>query len=186
VVRRLEAYEREYCKKNGLNCMSIGDKGVKLNFKKRGDLGSDLTANIFAGIKRYKENFIVVDMGTSTTFSVVGKGGKFLGVSFVAGVEIVLSALWERCDLLPEVALSIPKKAIGKTTESAMLSGVFFGYVGLIKEICSRIQKEVGEEMKIILTGGYSKLFIADLPFVEQTDENLTFEGIKMIYERNR
>jgi type III pantothenate kinase len=186
VVKRLGAIEEEYCKKNNLKFLNIKDKSVVLNFEARDTLGADLVANIFAGIRYYKENFIIVDMGTATTFSAVGKDGKFLGVSFISGILTTLKALGKSCDLLPEIGIVEPKSVIGKTTVEAMQSGIYYGYIGIIKEIVKNMIEEVGTDLKVILTGGYSSLLIDKLNFVLKVEKDLTFEGIKMIYEYNR
>jgi type III pantothenate kinase len=185
VVRHLEKIQQEYCEKNGLKYFNIKGKNVKLTFKPRKNMGADLIANVFAGIEYYKENFIVVDMGTATTFSVVGKKGIHLGELFVAGVDKILKAL-SSCDLLPDINISEPKKVIGTTTDEAMLSGVYYGYIGMLKEIVRNIIEETGTEMKVILTGGYAALFIEKLDFVMKVEPNLAFDGVKMIYEFNK
>lgn len=186
VVRKLTEIEENFCKKNNFKFLNIKDKNLKLNFDARETLGADLVANIFAGIEKYKENFVVIDMGTATTFSIIGAKGEHLGEIFIAGVDTTLKTLGSNCDLLPKIEIKEPKNLFGKTTEEAMLSGIYYGYIGIIKEIVNNILEETGVEMKIILTGGYSALFIDKLQFITKVDENLTFEGIKLIYERNK
>ncbi len=186
VVKKLTEMEENFCKKCNFKFLNIKNKDLKLNFDARESLGADLVADIFAGIEKYKENFIIIDMGTATTFSIVGTKSKHLGEIFIAGVDTTLKALGNKCDLLPKIDIKEPKNLIGNTTEEAMLSGIYYGYIGIIKEIVNRVLKEVDVQMEIILTGGYSSLFIDKLDFVTKVEENLTFEGIRLIYEKNK
>lgn len=186
VVKKLEKIQEEYCKKNNLKFLNIKNKNVNLNFDARETLGADLVANIFAGIASYKKNFIIIDMGTATTFSIVGKNTEHLGEIFVSGIDTTLKALCNNCDLLPQINIKEPKNVIGKTTEEAMLSGIYYGYIGIIKEIIENILNETKEDMKIILTGGYTNTLINKLNFIDYVDEDITFKGIKMIYEYNK
>ncbi len=186
VVRKLTEIEENFCEKYNFKFLNIKNKDLKLNFDARETLGADLVADVFAGIEKYKENFIIIDMGTATTFSIVGAKGKHLGEIFIAGVNSTLKALGNNCDLLPKIDIKEPKNLIGTTTEEAMLSGIYYGYIGIIREIINRILQETKIEMQIILTGGYSTLFIDKLEFITKVDDDLTFEGIKLIYEKNK
>lgn len=186
VVTKLEKLEEDYCKMNNLPFFNIKNENVKLNFKKRQGLGSDLTANIFNAIDIYKQNIIVIDMGTATTFSVINEKGEAVGCSFIAGVKTTLEALSSKCDLLPEIDIEEPKSVMGNTTIGAMQSGLYFGYIGILKEIVQNIKNELNnQDMQVIMTGGYSKIFIDKLDFVTQYVPDLTTEGIYKIYKFN-
>lgn len=186
VVRKLTQFEEHFCREHNLKFLNIKNKDVELNFDARETLGADLIANVFAGIELYKENFIIIDMGTATTFSIVGEKGKHLGEMYVSGVNTTLKALGSNCDLLPEINITEPKNVLGATTEEAMLSGIYYGYIGIVREVVNRILNETKLEMKVILAGGYSKIFIDELTFVNEVNEDITFDGIRLIYEKNR
>ena len=186
VVKKLEKFEENYCKVNSLKFLNIKNKNVKLNFNKIDGLGSDLVANIFNVVELYKQNIIVIDMGTATTFSVIDEKGKLIGCSFVAGVKTMLDVLSSKCDLLPKTDIKWPDSAISNTTIGAMQSGLYFGYIGILKEIVQNITNELNnKDMKVIMTGGYSKIFIDKLDFVTQYIPELTTDGIYKIYKFN-
>lgn len=185
VVRRFVELEEKFCKKNNFKFFNVKDPDVKLKFEARKTLGADVIADISAGIEIYKENFLIIDMGTATTFSVVGEKNKHLGDIYIAGVDTILKSLNTNCDLLPKIDIEEPKNILGKSTEEAMLSGIYYGYVGILKNIVETILKETQIKLKVILTGGYSKLFIDKLQFIGEVNENLTFDGLRFIYENN-
>lgn len=187
VVKKLERFEQNYCKSKGLPFFNIKDKNIKLNFNKVDGLGSDLVANIFNAIDLYKKNILVIDMGTATTFSVIDEKGKFIGCSFVAGVKTMLEALSSKCDLLPKTEIKWPESAISNTTIGAMQSGLYFGYLGILKEMVQNIKNELNnQDLQVIMTGGYSTIFIDKLDFVTQYIPDLTVEGIYKIYKFNK
>ncbi|MDR2777407.1 MAG: type III pantothenate kinase [Rickettsiales bacterium] len=186
VVRSMETLEEEYCRERGLKFFNIRKEGKNLNFKAPGDMGADLMANVAAGIDIYGEYLIVIDLGTATTFAVIAKEGEFLGGSIVTGFGSMGRALVTDCDLLPSFNLGVPKRAFSCDTVEAMQAGLYYGYIGLLEEIVSRIEKEVGHRMRILMTGGHSGLFSGKLSFSVEMDKNLTFYGLRLIYEMNR
>ena len=184
VVKKIKEIEVEFCKKNKLDFFDISSNGLKLNFTKtRETMGADLIADTFNAIDLFRENIIIIDMGTATTFTTVEKDLK--GVAIVAGFKIVLDALSVNCDLLPEFDFEEPKTVIANNTIDAMNAGTYFGYIGIVKNIVGRIKKETGKEFKVVMTGGYSKLIIGELDFDVQYIPNLTTEGIFKIYKYN-
>ena len=186
VVESIKQIEKEYCRYNKLKMFDVDDKKNKLNFKAKKDLGSDLKANIFNCIDLYKENFIIIDMGTTTTFSVVSKGGNFEGVSFMSGFDTCINSIVTKCDKIPHVDFVKPKRVIGQTTEEAVRSGVYYGYIGILKEIVNSIKNELkNQDLKVIMTGGYSNIFIDKLNFITKVIPDLTVNGIYKIYKFN-
>ena len=184
VVNRIKEVELEFCKKNKLKFFDILDDNLKLNFTKtKEDMGADLIADTFNAIDLFKENIIIIDMGTATTFTIVEKDLK--GVVIVAGFKVILDTLSVNCDLLPEFEFKEPKTVIAGNTIDAMNAGTYFGYIGIIKNIVERIKKESQKEFKVVMTGGYSKLIISELDFDVQYVPDLTTEGIFKIYKYN-
>ncbi len=183
VVRRAKEMEINFCKKNNLEFFDISDDNIKLNFTKRKGMGADLIADTFNAIDLYKQDVIVIDMGTATTFTTVEK--DLVGATFIAGFKTILDALSNNCDLLPNFEFKEPTSVLGNTTIDAMNAGVYFGYIGIINNIIKRIEKELNKKMKIVLTGGYSKLIVGKLDFDVKYIQDLTVEGIYKIYKYN-
>ncbi|MDR1494896.1 MAG: type III pantothenate kinase [Rickettsiales bacterium] len=186
VVRSMENIGEEYCRKNNLKFFNVRKDSKNLNFKAPEDMGADLMANVAAGIATYGEYVIVIDLGTATTFAVIGKNGEFLGGSIVTGFRSMGRALTTDCDLLPNFNPDVPAKVVSLDTIEAMQSGLHYGYIGLLKEIVLKIEQEVGHRMKIVMTGGNSSLFFDKLGFPVELGRNLTFYGMKLIYDLNR
>ena len=128
---------------------------IKVN---RNQVGSDRLANSIAVISKNK-NFIILDFGTATTFDVV-INNVYNGGVIAPGVDLSLNMLIKKASLIPSMNLKKTKKVIGKNTISAVRSGFFWGYAGLIDNIIRLIMKETKKKFKIIITGGFSKLFI--------------------------
>jgi len=168
----------------------VGDDDVNLNIKFQINdskkVGSDILMNIVAGKKMFGENFIIVDMGTATTFDIAGKNGDFIGVVIAPGVKLSCKALTDGCSKLPEFRIELPETSIGTNTKEAMNAGIYFGHIGAIKGITDRIKAEYGQDMKICLTGGMSYKFGKNMNFVDEIDPNLTLKGLKLVWDMNR
>ena len=149
-------------------------------------VGPDRLVNTVAGYTQYGGDLIIVDFGTATTFDVVDVDGAYIGGVIAPGVNLSLEALHMAAAALPHVDITHPDKVIGTNTVACMQSGIFWGYVGLIKEISSRIMEERDREMKVIGTGGLAPLFQSHAPVFDRFEDNLTMHGLKVIYEHNR
>jgi type III pantothenate kinase len=148
-------------------------------------VGADRLANAVAAHNRYGGPLIVVDFGTATNFDVVGEDGAFIGGVLAPGVDLSLETLSAAAAKLPRIRVRMPEKVIGDSTESAMESGVFWGYVGLLEGLVSRIQEEYGGPMKVIATGGLAPLFDRASPMIDAIDQELTLRGLLDIYRLN-
>ena len=146
---------------------------IKVNKK---EIGSDRLANAISVMSKNK-NFIVVDFGTATTFDVIKKN-DYLGGVIAPGVTLSLDNLIKKARLIPNIELHKSKSIIGKNTEQAVLSGFFWGYIGLINGIISKIKKKTNQEYKIIFTGGLAHLFNKDIKDKVTIDKNLTINGL--------
>lgn len=149
-------------------------------------VGPDRLVNTVAGYDLYGGDLIVVDFGTATTFDVVAKDGAYIGGVIAPGVNLSLEALHNAAAALPHVDISRPQAVIGTNTVACMQSGVFWGYIGLIREICDRIKAERERPMKVISTGGLAPLFQQSVQLFDEFNDDLTMHGLVVINRYNR
>jgi type III pantothenate kinase len=151
------------------------------------EVGADRIVNGVAAYARFHESVIVVDFGTATTFDAVSSRGEYLGGAIAPGLGISAQALFEATAKLPRIDLRRPEKAIGRNTVSSMQSGMFFGYLGLVREILGQIRSEMGGTPRVIATGGLSPVLEPELSsWVDEVDPSLTLTGLRILHERNR
>ncbi len=163
------------------------DLGVGINYPQPHSIGADRLANAVAVAQLYGTPAIVVDFGTAVTFDVVSAQGDYVGGVIAPGLEAMTSYLYQRTALLPKLTLREPRRAIGKTTRDAMMSGAVFGYRGLVREIIERLCAENFPDSKprIVATGGYAQLIARKMPQIEAVHPNLTLEGLRIVGNRN-
>jgi type III pantothenate kinase len=181
---------RRFCRQY-FNCeaMIVGtdsvDLGVQVSVERPSEVGADRLVNSIAAYKRFGGDTIIIDFGTATTFDVINKQGDYIGGVIAPGINLSLDALHKAAAKLPNIAIERPDSIIGKSTISAMQSGIYWGYVGLIEGILRRIQEHYGEPMKTVATGGLASLFYKEMKEIEYLEPDLTMIGLQMIYQKN-
>ncbi|HEX9987936.1 MAG TPA: type III pantothenate kinase [Chloroflexia bacterium] len=163
--------------------------GVKVNVDNPREVGADRIVNTIAAHTRYGGPAIVIDFGTATTFDVVSPDGEYLGGAISPGLVVASDALFRYTAQLRRIELVAPRSSIGKNTVHSMQSGVVWGYVSLVEGMVARIKRDMGEmgaQAKIIGTGGLARLIAAHSECMEIVDDNLTLDGLRIIYELNR
>ena len=154
---------------------------LKVNLKQ---IGSDRLANSIS-VSKLNSNYIIIDFGTATTFDVIIKNNYYGGI-IAPGINLSIKSLESNASLIPYFTLQKVKKVIGKNTLSALRSGFFWGYTGLINNIIKLIKIETKKNFKIIVTGGYSHLFKSSLDYKVSIDKDITIKGlIKIINKKN-
>jgi type III pantothenate kinase len=160
--------------------------GLRILYDTPRDVGADRVADAVAATQLYGPPIIVVDLGTGTVFDAIDANGDYVGGAIAPGIGIASEALFSRAAKLYRVELSRPRTAIGRNTITAMQSGIVFGYVGLIEGIVGRIKKEIGDNARVIGTGGFAELIASETDVIDVVDEDLTLKGLRMIYDMNR
>lgn len=154
------------------------------------ELGADRLADCIAAIERYGGPCIVVDFGTATKFEVISERGEYLGGAIAPGLGLSAEALFARAARLSRVDIRRPAKVIGTNTVTHLQSGLYFGYIGLVDGILERILAELAttteRKPRIIATGGLARMIAADSRYIEEIDDLLTLEGLRILFERNR
>ena len=149
-------------------------------------IGPDRLVNTAGAYDRCGGNLIVVDFGTATTFDVVASDGAYVGGVIAPGVNLSLEALHNAAAALPHVDITKPQSVVGTNTVACMQSGVFWGYVGLVREICARIKAERARDMRVIATGGLAPLFQATETLFDDYQDDLTMHGLTVIHRYNK
>jgi type III pantothenate kinase len=175
-----------YFKRTPLIVSSDLDMGLQIAYPNPREIGSDRLVNAAAAYARYKTCLIIVDFGTATTFCAISRHGEYLGGAIAPGLGIASEALFTRTAKLPKVDLTRPKTVIGKDTIGGMQSGLVFGYAGLVDELVSRMQIELGQKAMVIATGGLASLLAPESRTIQEVRPFLTLEGLELIYRKTR
>ncbi|HEY5053701.1 MAG TPA: type III pantothenate kinase [Solirubrobacterales bacterium] len=169
------------------DCLLVGP-GVKTGMPIRIDnpleVGADRLVNAVAAYDRIGDACVVVDFGTGINFDAVSSEGEYLGGAIAPGIEVSLTALVERAARIPRIDLAAPETAIGRSSRTAIQSGVVFGFAGLIDGVARRIEVEL-EGARFLATGGLAAAIVPFTETIEEVDDLLTLKGLRLIYDRN-
>ncbi|AMO71494.1 type III pantothenate kinase [Sphingorhabdus sp. M41] len=160
--------------------------GVALDVEQPDSVGADRVLNVIAAHQKYKQDIVIIDFGTATTFDVADYEGAYKGGVIAPGINLSLDALVGKTAQLPRIALESPEddNVIGTTTESQMLIGIFWGYVAMIEGLVARTKAQIGRPTKIIATGGLAVLFDEHTDVFDHLESDLTLQGLHFLYQR--
>ncbi len=149
------------------------------------NVGADRALNAIAAHAKHPGDLIVIDFGTATTFDVVSASGAYLGGIIAPGLNLSLDALVSAAAKLPRIAIEAPESdsVIGRTTQSQMLIGIYWGYVAMIEGLTERMKRELGRPVTVVATGGLATLFDKHTSVFDAIEPDLTIQGLSLLYE---
>jgi type III pantothenate kinase len=162
------------------------DTGLKIGYDDPSEVGADRIVNSVAAFHKGGGPCVVVDLGTAITFDVVSKSGRYLGGLICPGVDLAVDALFAKTARLPLVDVREPEKLIGTNTVGSLQSGLYYGTIGMIDGILDRLLEALGPQTHVLATGGQASLISRGSKYLTEVDEDLTLEGLQLIWERNR
>ncbi|MFD2170244.1 type III pantothenate kinase [Tumebacillus lipolyticus] len=160
--------------------------GLNIKYENPREVGADRIVNAVGAIEKYGYPLIIVDFGTATTFCVINEVGDYMGGVVAPGINISTEALFRHAAKLPRIEITRPASVVGRNTITSMQSGVLYGFTGQVDGIVSRIKKEFNLPFKVIATGGLATLISAESFEIEIQDDNLTLDGLRIIWDRNQ
>lgn len=149
------------------------------------NVGADRALNAIAAHSKFPGDLVVVDFGTATTFDVVGSDGAYRGGIIAPGINLSIDALVNAAAKLPRIAIEAPEddSVVGRTTESQMLIGIYWGYVAIMEGLIERLKKEIGRPVTVIGTGGLAALFQERTKLFDAVEPDLTIQGLSLLYQ---
>jgi len=190
VVPSLTATLAQFCSDSlGIEPLIVGPgirTGMPILYDKPQEVGADRIVNAIAAYARTNDTTIVVDFGTTTNFDYITAQGEYVGGVICPGLIISSQALFARAAKLYRVELAKPPHVVGRNTVHAIQSGLVYGHVAMVDGLVERVQAENQVKARVIATGGLARLLAPESKTIEEVDEFLTLEGLRLVYERNR
>ncbi|HXH52889.1 MAG TPA: type III pantothenate kinase [Sphingomicrobium sp.] len=159
---------------------------IELDVDEPHNVGADRALNALAAHAKHSGDLIVIDFGTATTFDVVSESGAYKGGIIAPGINLSLDALVTAAAKLPRIAIDVPNdtSVIGRTTESQMLTGIYWGYVAMLEGLVERLKREIGRPVTVVATGGLAVLFDEHSDIFDALEPDLTIQGLSLLYEK--
>ena len=159
---------------------------IALDVDEPQNVGADRALNVMAAHEKFPGDLIVIDFGTATTFDVVDYTGAYKGGIIAPGINLSLDALVNAAAKLPRIAIEVPEdtSVIGRTTDSQMLTGIYWGYVAMMEGLVARLKREIGRPVKVIATGGLATLFDKNTDLFDAIEPDLTIQGLSLLHQK--
>jgi type III pantothenate kinase len=185
-LHNLEVLSEKYFKKTAI---IAGQRAaawpLQLDVDEPENVGADRALNAIAAHAKYPGDLLVIDFGTATTFDVVSASGAYTGGIIAPGINLSLDALVSAAAKLPRIAIEVPKSnsVVGRTTQSQMLIGIYWGYVAMLEGLTERIKVELGRPITVVATGGLATLFDKHTKVFDAIEPDLTIQGLSLLYD---
>lgn len=164
--------------------------GINIKYDNPKEVGADRIVNAVAAHEIYDKDLIIIDFGTATTYCAITKEGNYLGGCISPGIKIASDALFERAAKLPRIELEVPKNIICKNTITSMQAGILYGYIGQVEYIVKKTKEEMMnmglDNPLVIATGGLANTIARHTEVIDEVKGDLTLEGLRIIYEKNK
>jgi type III pantothenate kinase len=184
-LHNLEVLSQKYFRKTPLIAgQGAAEWPLQLDVDEPQNVGADRALNAIAAHDKHEGDLLIIDFGTATTFDVVSPSGAYLGGIIAPGINLSLDALVNAAAKLPRIAIEAPEtnSVIGRTTESQMLIGIYWGYVAMIEGLVERIKRELDRPVTVVATGGLATLFDKHTEAFDAIEPDLTIQGLNLLY----
>ena len=161
------------------------DLGMPVRYDNPRDVGADRIVDAVAAVELYGAPMIVVDLGTATVFDAVSRDREYLGGAIAPGINLSADALYYNTSQLRRVELVAPAEAVGRNTTTSLQSGIVLGYAGLVEAMVGRFKAEIGEDARVVGTGGLVTVISDHVPVFDDINQELTLVGLDIIYRKN-
>lgn len=159
--------------------------GLKIRYEDPREVGADRIVAALAAFRKYGGPLIIIDFGTGTTYDAVSRGGEYLGGAIAPGVQISIDALVEHGARLFRVELEPPASVIGRTTRESLQAGIIYGFVAQVEGMVARFRRELGGHARVIATGGMAGVIAPETTIIEEVDDALMLDGLRLVYDLN-